>query len=50
MIADSIRGGANLKFRCDPCTARRRRQRITFYAVLALLAVSGLLLRALHIF
>ena len=47
-IADSIRGGGKLKFRCDPCTARSRRRRVLFYGALALLILAGLVIQQLQ--
>jgi hypothetical protein len=44
-IADAIRGEVKLLFRCDPCTAKHKRNRIIFYGVLALLFVVGLLVQ-----
>jgi hypothetical protein len=49
-LADSIRGGANLKFRCDSCTAKRRQRRALFYFVLGLLVISGPVLRTFGVF
>ena len=49
MVADSIRGGGKLRFRCDPCTARRHRNRIWFYAALAVLVAAGFAAQALEL-
>ena len=44
-IADVIRGGGKLRFRCDPCTARHSRNTLLVMGGLALLALLGVLIR-----
>jgi len=44
-LADAIRGGAKLRFRCDPCTARQSRTKVLVMGGLSLLALLGVLIR-----